>query len=83
MFSKIFLEGEGPVSSVDPERDDVPGYAVVNQCFGCRWFDAATGTRCESFPEGIPTSILLGAFDHRVPFDPENEEELLFEPENV
>lgn len=82
MFSKIFL-GEDSAPSVDPNRDEVPGYIVHNQCFGCRWFDAATGTSCVSFPKGIPTPILLGEFDHRVPYDPDNDEELLFEKSNI
>lgn len=80
MFYKVFLEEGGVAPSIDPNRDDVAGYVVDNQCFGCRWFDAATGTSCTSFPDGIPTPILLGKFDHRIPFDPEDDEELLFEP---
>lgn len=72
MFSKI-LKG-----SVPEGEGEFGGYEVKNQCQGCRWFHPWTGTSCDTFQKGIPLPILLGAFDHTVPWDPEDDNELVF-----
>lgn len=36
-------------------------------CVFFRWGSSDTGLTCEAYPDGIPTAILLGAADHRLP----------------
>ena len=42
--------------------DVIPITANAQTCTGCRW--RIDGITCDAFPEGIPTAILVGAFDH-------------------
>lgn len=39
---------------------------ISPMCMLCARYDWATGG-CEAYPDGIPSEILLGALDHRVP----------------
>jgi len=48
--------------------EDFFAYPVANTCETCERLDRAAGTRCEAFPDGIPTVILLGYYDHTLPY---------------
>jgi len=37
------------------------------QCFKCKHYGTGTMGPCPGFPDGIPTEILTGAFDHKKP----------------
>jgi hypothetical protein len=47
----------------------IPITAYKQTCDGCKW--RVDGITCDAFPEGIPTEILLGVFDHHAPYESE------------
>lgn len=46
------------------ETPEESGGLVESLCYTCKRFNRKDLT-CEAFPEGIPTIILMGIYDHR------------------
>lgn len=54
--------------------DNIQGDALVDmsiQCLACNNLNNNM-TTCKAFPEGIPVKILIGKFDHTLPFKEDN-----------
>ena len=54
-----------------------------SQCISCKWFMGDTGDDlvCFAFPEGIPDEILTGQWDHRIPYEGDNDKQWELNPE--
>lgn len=50
----------------------------VRQCFICQHL--IDGTACKAFPNGIPTEVLDGDFDHLEPIEGDNGIQFLADP---
>lgn len=70
MFSHIFKDEASP----KPPEEDF-GYEVKNQCSSCRWLNRSDPETCEAFPSGIPLVIIMGQYDHTVPYSDDGVED--------
>jgi len=52
---------------------------ITAQCFNCKnYMGNNDGYKCKAFPKEIPSIIITGAYNHKIPYDGDNG--ILFDP---